>query len=127
MGKFASSIPHHPGMILMLCALVPLLFSSCGGGSAAQRKSSNEWLSSNIGMATVDDLISTMGPPQQSIETPEGIWYTWRKVNPGTVSGGVSMGFFGVGMTTPTETGEELNCLFDRNTGRLKNYNRREW
>jgi len=114
-------------MILMLCALVPLLFSSCGGGNAAQRKSSNEWLNSNIGMATVDDLISTMGPPQQSIETPEGIWYTWRKVSSAAVSGGVSMGFFGVGMTTPTESGEELNCLFDRNTGRLKNYNRREW
>jgi len=90
-------------MILLLCALVPLLFSSCGGGNAAQRKSSNEWLNSNIGMATVDDLISTMGPPQQSIETPEGIWYTWRKVNSSAVSGGVSMGFFGVGMTTPTE------------------------
>ena len=36
---------------------------------------------------------------------------------------GVSIGFFGVGMTTPTETGEELNCLFDRNTGRLSDYN----
>jgi len=111
----------------MLCALIPLLFFSCGGGKAAQRNSSNEWLSSNIGIATLDDLIPTMGPPQQSIDTPEGIWHTWRKVNFGTVSGGVSMGFLGMGMTTPAETGEELNCLFDRNTGRLRNYNYREW
>ena len=127
MGKHTFRIPPRSKRILMLCALVPLLFSSCGGGNAAQRKSSDEWLNSNIGIATLDDLISTMGPPQQSIETPEGTWYTWRKVNTGAVSGGVSMGFFGVGMTTPTESGEELNCLFDRNTGRLKNYNHRNW
>ena len=127
MGKFTSPVPRYPRMILLLCTLVPLMYSSCGGGNAAQRKSSDEWLNSNIGMATVDDLISTMGPPQQSIETPEGTWYTWRKVNSAAVSGGVSMGFIGVGMTKPTETGEELNCLFDRDTGRLKNYNRREW
>ena len=127
MGKFPFPKHPHPRLILMLCTLLPLMFSSCGGGNAAQRKSSDEWLKSNIGIATVDDLISSMGPPQQWIETPEGIWYTWRKVNPGTVSGGVSMGFFGVGMTTPTETGEELNCLFDRNTGRLRNYNHRDW
>ena len=127
MGKFPFPVAPHPRRILILCTLVPLLFSSCGGGNAAQRKSSNEWLNSNIGIATIDDLIPNMGPPQQSIETPEGIWYTWRKVNPGAVSGGFSMGFFGVGMTTPTETGEELNCLFDRNTGRLRNYNFREW
>ena len=127
MGKHTFRIPPRSKRILMLCALVPLLFSSCGGGNAAQRKSSDEWLNSNIGIATLDDLISTMGPPQQSIETPEGTWYTWRKVNTGAVSGGVSMGFFGVGMTTPTESGEELNCLFDRNTGRLRNYNHRNW
>jgi len=126
-GKHTFRIPPRSKRILMLCALVPLLFSSCGGGNAAQRKSSDEWLNSNIGIATLDDLISTMGPPQQSIETPEGTWYTWRKVNTGAVSGGVSMGFFGVGMTTPTESGEELNCLFDRNTGRLRNYNHRNW
>jgi len=125
--KHTFRIPPRSKRILMLCALVPLLFSSCGGGNAAQRKSSDEWLNSNIGIATLDDLISSMGPPQQSIETPEGTWYTWRKVNTGAVSGGVSMGFFGVGMTTPTESGEELNCLFDRNTGRLKNYNHRNW
>ena len=127
MGNFTFRIPPYPRRILILCTLVPLLFSSCGGGSAAQRKSSDEWLNSNIGIATLDDLISNMGPPQQSIETPEGMWYTWRKVNTGAVSGGVSMGFFGVGMTTPTESGEELNCLFDRNTGRLRNYNHRNW
>ena len=127
MDKHTFRIPPRSKRILMLCALVPLLFSSCGGGNAAQRKSSDEWLNSNIGIATLDDLISTMGPPQQSIETPEGTWYTWRKVNTGAVSGGVSMGFFGVGMTTPTESGEELNCLFDRNTGRLRNYNHRNW
>jgi len=125
--KHTFRIPPRSKRILMLCALVPLLFSSCGGGNAAQRKSSDEWLNSNIGIATLDDLISSMGPPQQSIETPEGTWYTWRKVNTGAVSGGVSMGFFGVGMTTPTESGEELNCLFDRNTGRLRNYNHRNW
>jgi len=111
----------------MFCTLIFLLFSSCAGGNAAQRKAYNEWLNSNIGIATLDDLISSKGPPQQSIETPEGTWHTWRKVNSGAVSGGVSMGFFGVGMTTPTETGEELNCLFDRNTGRLKNYNFRDF
>ena len=127
MDKHTFRIPPRSKRILMLCALVPLLFSSCGGGNAAQRKSSDEWLNSNIGIATLDDLISSMGPPQQSIETPEGTWYTWRKVNTGAVSGGVSMGFFGVGMTTPTESGEELNCLFDRNTGRLRNYNHRNW
>jgi hypothetical protein len=127
MGKFPFPIPPHPRRILMLCTLVPLLFSSCGGGNAVQRKSFIEGLNSEIGFATLDDLISEMGPPQQSIETPEGIWYTWRKVNPGAVSGGFSMGFFGVGMTAPTETGEELNCLFDRNTGRLRNYKYREW
>jgi hypothetical protein len=126
-GKLPFPMPPRPKLILMLCTLIPLLFFSCGGGKAAQRKASDEWLSSNIGIATLDDLIPTMGPPQQSIETPEGIWHTWRKVNFGTVSGGVSMGFLGMGMTTPTETGEELNCLFDRNTGRLRNYNYREW
>jgi hypothetical protein len=126
-GKLTFPIPPQPKLILMFCTLIPLLFSSCGGGYAAQRKSYSEWLNSNIGTATLDDLISSMGPPQQSIETPEGIWYTWRKVNPGAVSGGVSMGFIGLGMTTPTETGEELNCLFDRNTGRLRNYNYRDW
>ena len=132
MRKFTSPLPHYARLVLMLCTLVPLLLSSCGGGSAAQRKSTNEWLNSNIGIATVDDLISDMGPPQQSVETPEGTWYTWRKVNSGGVfsggiGGGSGMGFFGMEMGTPVETGEELNCLFDRNTGRLKNYKYREW
>jgi hypothetical protein len=111
----------------MLCTLVPLLFSSCGGGNAAQRKSFIEGLNSEIGFATLDDLISEMGPPQESIETPEGIWYTWRKVNSGAVSGGFSVGFFSMMMGVPAETGEELNCLFDRDTGRLSDYNYREW
>ena len=128
MCKFPFPAPPHPRLLLMLCALVPLLLSSCGGGDAAKRKSFLEGLHTEIGIATLDDLISEMGPPHQSVETPEGIWYTWRKVNTGgAVSGGVSIGFFGVGMTTPTETGEELNCLIDRNTGRLKNYKYREW
>ena len=127
MDKLTFSIPPQPKRILMLCTLIPLLFSSCAGGHAAQRKAYDEWLNSNIGTATLDDLISSMGPPQQSIETPEGTWYTWRKVGSGAVSGGVSMGFIGLGMTTPTETGEELNCLFDRNTGRLRSYNYRDW
>jgi len=107
--------------------MVPLLFSSCGGGQAAQRKAYIDGLHSEIGMATLDDLISDMGPPQQSVETPEGTWYTWRKVNSGAVSGGVSLGFFGISMGAPVETGEELNCLFDRNTGKLGNYNYRQW
>lgn len=114
-------------LILMLWALVPQLFSSCGGGSAAQRKSYIAGLASEIGFATVDDLISDMGPPRQSIETPEGTWYTWRKVNSAAVSGSVSIGFIGIGMGTPVETGEELNCLFDRDTGRLVTYQYREW
>lgn len=128
MCKFPFPAPPHPRLLLMLCALVPLLLSSCGGGDAAKRKTFLEGLHKEIGIATLDDLISEMGPPHQSVETPEGIWYTWRKVNSGgAVSGGVSIGFFGVGMTTPTETGEELSCLIDRNTGRLNNYKYREW
>lgn len=132
MGNAAFSVSPLSKRTLLLCALVLLLSSSCGGGNAAQRKSTDAWLNSNIGIATVDDLISGMGVPQQSIETPEGTWYTWRKVNSGAgVSGGVGVGsgggFFGIGMGAPVESGEELNCLFDRNTGRLKNYNRREW
>jgi len=116
----------------MLCTLVLLLFSSCGGGNSVRRNSTNEWLNSNIGIATVDDLISDMGVPQQSIETPEGTWYTWRKVKSGAgvsvgVGGGGGGGFFGFGMGAPVESGEELNCLFDRSTGRLRNYNHREW
>jgi hypothetical protein len=111
----------------MLCTLVPLLFSSCGGGNAAQRKSFIEGLNSEIGFATLNDLISEMGQPQESIETPEGIWYTWRKVNSGAVSGGFSVGFFSMMMEAPAETGEELNCLFDSDTGRLSDYNYREW
>jgi len=126
-GKFIFPVPPLPRLVLMLCTLVPLLFSSCGGGNVAQRKSFIQGLHSEIGYATLDDLISEMGPPQQSMETPEGTWYTWRKVNSGAVSGGVSIGFFGISMGAPTETGEELNCLFDRNTGRLINYNYREW
>jgi len=132
LGKFTFSIPPRSKLILMLCTLALLLFSSCGGGNTARLKSSNEWLNSNIGVATVDDLISDMGVPQQSIETPEGVWYTWRKVKSGAgVSGGIGFGTggggFGIGMGAPVESGEELNCLFDRNTGRLKKYNRREW
>jgi hypothetical protein len=126
-GKLAFPLPPRPSLVLMYCTLISLLFSSCGGGHAAQHDSYNQWLNSNIGIATLDDLISSMGPPQRSFEAPEGTWYTWQKVNPGAVSGGVSMGFFGIGMTTPTETGQELNCLFDRNTGRLRSYNYREW
>jgi hypothetical protein len=126
-GKFTFRMPLQAKLILMLCTLVPLLFSSCGGGNAAQRKPFIEGLNSEIGFATLDDLISEMGPPQESIETPEGIWYTWRKVNSGAVSGGFSVGFFSMMMGAPVETGEELNCLFDRDTGRLSDYNYREW
>jgi hypothetical protein len=119
---------HFPGHILMLCALVPLMVSSCGGGHAAQHKSFTEGLNANIGVATIDDLISTNGPPQQSFETPEGTWYTWRKVNTGSVSvGAVSMGFLGMTMMAPAESGQELNCQFDRNTGKLRTWNYREW
>ena len=128
MCKFPFPVSPLPRVLLMLCTLVPLLLSSCGGGHAAQHKSFLEGLHKEIGLATLDDLISEMGPPHQSIETPDGIWYTWRKVTSGgAVSGGISIGFFGVGMTTPTETGEELNCLIDRNTGRLRDYKYREW
>jgi hypothetical protein len=111
----------------MLCTLVPLLVFSCGGGNAAHRKSFIEGLNSEIGFATLDDLIYEMGPPHESIETPEGIWYTWRKVNSGAVSGGFSVGFFSMMMGAPVETGEELNCLFDRDSGMLSDYNYREW
>jgi hypothetical protein len=127
MGKFPFPVLPHPRLILLLCALVLLLFSSCGGGNAAQRKSFIEGLNSEIGFATLDDLTSEMGPPQQTAETPEGIWSTWRKVNSGAVSTGFSVGFFSMMVGAPAETGEELNCLFDRDTGRLKNYNFREW
>ena len=118
---------HCPRLLVLFCVLFPLMLSSCGGGNAAQRKSFIEGLNSEIGFATLDDLITELGPPQQSIETPEGIWYTWRKTDSGAVSGGFSVGFFGISMGAPTETGEELNCLFDRDTGRLRNYNYREW
>jgi hypothetical protein len=127
MGDFASPVPRNARLVLAFCALVPLLVSSCGGGNAAQRKSFIEGLNSEIGMATLDDLISNMGPPQQSIETPEGTWYTWRTVATGAVSGGVSVGFFGFSMGAPTESGEELNCLIDRDTGRLGTYHYRQW
>ena len=127
MGKSTSPVPPNSGRILTLCVLVSLLFSSCGGGYAAQRKSFIEGLNSEIGFATLDDLISNMGPPQQSIETPEGTWYTWRTGSSGAVSGGVSVGFFGFSMGAPTESGEELNCLMDRNTGRLSTYHYRQW
>lgn len=126
-GIFTFPIPPRAMLILMLCILVPLLFSSCGGGNATHRKSFIEGLNSEIGFATLDDLISEMGPPQVSIETPEGIWYTWRKVNSGAVSGGFSVGFFSMMMGAPVETGEELNCLFDRDTGRLSDYDYRQW
>jgi len=126
--KFGSFKKPCPIRILMLFALVPLLVSSCGGGYAAKQKSFIEGLNANIGVATLDDLISTMGPPQQSTETPDSIWYTWRKVHAGSVSAGsVSMGFFSMTMAAPTESGQELNCQFDRNTGRLRTWNYREW
>jgi hypothetical protein len=127
MGNFTSPVPDTADLALLLCALVPLLVSSCGGGNAVQRKSYIEGLHSEIGMATLDDLISNMGPPQQSVETPEGTWYTWRSVSSGAVSGGVSVGFFGFSMGAPTESGEELNCLIDRDSGRLVDYNHRQW
>ncbi len=127
MGKSTPRTLHPPALILTLCTLALLMFSSCAGGDAAQRKSYIEGLKSEIGFATVDDLISDMGPPQQSIETPEGIWYTWRKVNSAAVSGGISVGFFGIGVGAPVETGEELDCLFDRDTGRLVTYKYRQW
>lgn len=127
MGRFHSSIPPRTRPILILCTVVPLLLFSCGGGNAAQRKAYIQGLKSEIGFATVDDLISDLGPPQQSTETPEGIWYTWRKASSGAVSGGFSVGFMGIAIGAPTETGEELNCLFDRVTGRLVTYNYREW
>src|SRR5512134_2806901 len=127
MGKYTSPVPPNPARTLTLCVLFSLLFSSCGGGYAAQRKSFIEGLNSEIGFATVDDLISNMGPPHQSIETPEGTWYTWRTVSSGAVSGGVSVGYFGLSMGAPTESGEELNCLIDRDTGRLATYNYRQW
>jgi len=78
-----------------------------------------------IVVQTVGDFLVDIR--KHSTETPEGIWYTWRKVNSGAVSGGISVGFFSLMMGAPAETGEELNCLFDRNTGRLSNYNYREW
>ncbi|HZW36285.1 MAG TPA: hypothetical protein VFF01_05040, partial [Candidatus Deferrimicrobiaceae bacterium] len=103
MRKFTFPILPQSKLILIICTLVLLLFSSCGGGNAVQRKSTNEWLNSNIGIATVDDLIIDLGVPQQSIETPEGTWYTWRKVKSvgsvsGSIGGGGGGGFFGLGM-----------------------------
>ena len=127
MVKFTYPLPPHTKLLLMFCTLVPLLVSSCGGVNATQRKSYIQGLSSEIGYATLDDLISEMGPPQESIETPEGVWYTWRKVNSGAVSGGISVGFFSMMLGAPVETGEELNCLFDHDTGRLIDYTYREW
>jgi hypothetical protein len=120
-------IPRRTRLFLVLFTLFPMLLASCGGGNAAQRRSVIQGLDSEIGFATVDDLIPDLGPPQQSTDTPEGIWYTWRKGSSGAVSGGFSVGFFGITVGAPTETGEELNCLFDRDTGRLKNYRYREW
>ena len=38
MCKFPFPVPPRPRLLLMLCALVPLLLSSCGGGDAAKRK-----------------------------------------------------------------------------------------
>ena len=127
MGKFTLPMLPRPRLVMMLCTLVPLVCTSCGGGYAAQRKAYIEELNSEIGFATLDDLITNMGPPQRSVETPEGIWYTWQKVNSGTVSGGISVGFFSMMMGAPAEGGEELNCLFDRDTGRLINYDYRKW
>jgi hypothetical protein len=37
------------------------------------------------------------------------------------------VGFFGFSMGAPTESGEELNCLIDRDSGRLVDYNHRQW
>lgn len=117
-----------PGHAWTLLLLVALAVSSCGGGYTAQQKAFIEGMNANVGVATIDDLISTMGPPQQTTETPDGVWYTWRKVQTGYVSGGaVSFGFFGMSMAAPAESGQELNCQFDRNTGRLRTWKFREW
>ena len=125
--KFTFSIGRQRKLIATLCTLIPLLCSSCAGGNAARHKSFIDGLDSDIGFATLDDLISEMGPPQASLETAEGTWYTWRTVNSVGVSGGFSVGFFGVSMGAPVETGSELNCLFDGDTGRLIDYTYREW
>lgn len=127
MNKLTFRIYPQRKLIAMLCTLIPLLCSSCAGGNAARHKSFIDGLDSEIGFATLDDLTSEVGPPQASIETPEGTWYTWRTVNSVSVSGGFSVGFFGMTMGAPVETGKELNCLFDRDTGRLSDYNYREW
>lgn len=126
-GKFTFAMPPQRKLVFLLCALVPLFISSCGGGNAARQQSFVNGLNSEIGFATLDDLIFEMGPPQESVETPEGIWYTWRTVNSVAVSGGFSVGFFGMTMGAPLESGKELNCLFDRDTGRLIDYTYREW
>ena len=118
----------RPGHIVVFLALIPLAVCSCGGGYAARQKAFIESLNGEIGFATLDDLISTMGPPQQSIEAPDGTWYTWRKVQAGAVSGGtISFGFFSMSMASPSESGQELNCQFDHITGRLRTWNYREW
>lgn len=124
----SDSSKHAPArLVLTVCILVPLLLVSCGGGKAAQRSSILQDLNSEIGFATIDDLVSELGPPHQVTETPDGIWYTWRKVTSVAVSGGVSVGFFSMMLGVPAETGEELNCLIDRDTGKLSDYYRREW
>ena len=120
-------IERSPGLFIILCVLIPLMAFSCSGGNAAQRKAFINGLDSEIGYAFLADVISEIGPPQESLETPEGIWYTWRKVYSGAVSGGVSVGFFSMSMGAPVETGDELNCLFDHDTGRLIDYTYREW
>lgn len=117
-----------PLRLVVLLALVPPTIASCGGGFAAHQKAFIKELDGEIGIATLDDLISAMGPPQQSTEGPDGTWYTWRRVKAGAVSGGtVSFGFFSMSMAAPSESGQELNCRFDRNTGKLLTWNYREW
>ena len=131
MVKISIAEKRYPNLrlliMLMLCALIPLMTSSCGGGNAAQRKSFARGLEWEIGYAIPDDLIFEMGPPQETAETPEGTWYTWRRVTSGAVSGGVSVGFFSMSLGAPVESGEELSCFFDRDTGRLSTYTYREW
>lgn len=118
----------RPKWSLIFFVVLPLVISSCAGRYSTQQTSFIRELDANIGVATLDDVIAAMGPPQQSLETPEGSWYTWRKVNAGSVSVGASpIPFFGVSMSTPAETGQELNCQFDRGTGRLKSWSFREW
>ena len=135
MVRFIHPLSARRKLVPMLCALVPLLCLSCGGGNAAWHKPFIDELNAEIGFATLDDLVSEMGPPHESIVTPEGTWYIWRQVSSAAAgsagfavgSGGFAFGLSGVTMGAPAETGKELSCLFDRKTGRLSDYRYREW